>query len=884
MNTSAMKAITTIVATIFCAMMSGGTAQGDLLYGINTSNRYNATLGLTTGDAEVLRDAKPNFLVVSSQRIDAVTKDLLYQEYRGFSGKNVMVRYQPSGSPTIYTTCPVVGTSNHSNTYTYLTDYTITGSNPPKAVARTAKAVADDIIAQFRYYRDNYPYMELKDWMPGNEPEIEWGDLMDQTHLWDVSRFQDINAYYEDIHFWLNQDKLPSEDIRLWTPPLTINASIGVANYGPYGTVTTKKLNGTNNIGYDYLLPMIATYGRFAWHQYFFPGSVGNPLPNTHDAFLRFPASLRTALTRTSPAPIPSRITEMGWHPANGDDRDVGTYPAYGDYYEADLQNAISNHRHNAEAVALYLLGSDGGDPTEPRNEAARRLWPDCGEGGHADGHNARVRTWFWNFQRRMRGDGVYRTSGSDIQNIAVALKPDGTLLPAVSTTASSVYSNNTVDYGSWRTIDGIRNEGMWRPATIAVPSNTQWVRLATYTYHATVNTVRVTIPATLASQTWQLVITRNGGSTSSYSKTVPTGTTMMEWASLNKSDVLYVKVEQVNSGGYIQGIREIEVIGSLDTDATGCPIDESSSISGYVRDASNNPISDATVSTDWGYSDTSGTNGHYDFGCISDGTYQVTASKSGYASQTKTVTVGAGEGVTCDFNLAALPSITISNIYVDNITQTSARVRWTTNVASTSRVDYGTSTSYGSNVYSSSLVTSHAITLTSLSPGTTYHYKVTSTRSGYKTAVSSDKTFTTTAASGFGTLRGTVTHNDLYGYGGLMQPGGGEDLTQDQTDKPLKRIGAGTTAEGHDSYSPRVAPPPDDGIPEVGPLPGATVTVAGLSGVSGPNGSYVILGIPAGTYTATCHHPARGTLSGTVTITANGTTYKNWQYNGYVW
>lgn len=90
------------------------------------------------------------------------------------------------------------------------------------------------------------------------------------------------------------------------------------------------------------------------------------------------------------------------------------------------------------------------------------------------------------------------------------------------------------------------------------------------------------------------------------------------------------------------------------------------------------------------------------------------------------------------------VPPITISGIYVDNITLTSAVVHWTTNVASNSRVDYGTTTSYGAMRYNGSLVTSHAITLTGLSQGTTYHYKVTSKRSGYQTGISGDHTFTT--------------------------------------------------------------------------------------------------------------------------------------------
>jgi hypothetical protein len=69
----------------------------------------------------------------------------------------------------------------------------------------------------------------------------------------------------------------------------------------------------------------------------------------------------------------------------------------------------------------------------------------------------------------------------------------------------------------------------------------------------------------------------------------------------------------------------------------------------------------------------------------------------------------------------------------------TGAYVTWQTTTAANSRVDYGTTTAYGSNVTDSSSVTRHDLVITGLSAGTTYHYKVTS-----GSAVSSDFTFTT--------------------------------------------------------------------------------------------------------------------------------------------
>ncbi|KPJ61002.1 MAG: hypothetical protein AMJ46_03150 [Latescibacteria bacterium DG_63] len=79
-----------------------------------------------------------------------------------------------------------------------------------------------------------------------------------------------------------------------------------------------------------------------------------------------------------------------------------------------------------------------------------------------------------------------------------------------------------------------------------------------------------------------------------------------------------------------------------------------------------------------------------------------------------------------------------------DDISTTSVTIYWTTNTASTSVVEYGTTTSYGNTVGdSSTLVTEHAITLPGLSPGTVYHYRVYST-DAEGTRFSNDRMFAT--------------------------------------------------------------------------------------------------------------------------------------------
>jgi hypothetical protein len=83
-----------------------------------------------------------------------------------------------------------------------------------------------------------------------------------------------------------------------------------------------------------------------------------------------------------------------------------------------------------------------------------------------------------------------------------------------------------------------------------------------------------------------------------------------------------------------------------------------------------------------------------------------------------------------------------------------SETIAWTTNEASSSRVDYGASAgSLTSNVSDSALVTSHSVTLTGLAPSTTYFYRVTSADAAANSATSPIATdppasFTTPAAA----------------------------------------------------------------------------------------------------------------------------------------
>jgi len=69
-------------------------------------------------------------------------------------------------------------------------------------------------------------------------------------------------------------------------------------------------------------------------------------------------------------------------------------------------------------------------------------------------------------------------------------------------------------------------------------------------------------------------------------------------------------------------------------------------------------------------------------------------------------------------------PALTITSVTSTAITGTSAIITWTTNQASSSQVEYGTNATYGSlSASNPSPVTSHSVSLTGLTPGTTYNY-----------------------------------------------------------------------------------------------------------------------------------------------------------------
>jgi peroxiredoxin len=91
-----------------------------------------------------------------------------------------------------------------------------------------------------------------------------------------------------------------------------------------------------------------------------------------------------------------------------------------------------------------------------------------------------------------------------------------------------------------------------------------------------------------------------------------------------------------------------------------------------------------------------------------------------------------------------------ISGTSAANITQSSAVILWDTNEAADSQVEYGVTLSYGSqSTLNTNLVTSHSVTLSGLSAGTTYNYRIKSRDAAGNMATSDNLIFSSAAALG---------------------------------------------------------------------------------------------------------------------------------------
>ncbi|MEM4202144.1 MAG: fibronectin type III domain-containing protein, partial [Candidatus Hadarchaeum sp.] len=106
-----------------------------------------------------------------------------------------------------------------------------------------------------------------------------------------------------------------------------------------------------------------------------------------------------------------------------------------------------------------------------------------------------------------------------------------------------------------------------------------------------------------------------------------------------------------------------------------------------------------------------------------------------------------------------------IENITVTKLSSTSVKINWQTDENATSVVEYGTDNTYGTTLSENTPVKDHSITITGLTAGTTYHFRVKSKDLVGLENASADSTFTTsvpvsgsTTATGYQVNIGSIT------------------------------------------------------------------------------------------------------------------------------
>jgi hypothetical protein len=145
-------------------------------------------------------------------------------------------------------------------------------------------------------------------------------------------------------------------------------------------------------------------------------------------------------------------------------------------------------------------------------------------------------------------------------------------------------------------------------------------------------------------------------------------------------------------------------------------------------------------------------------------------------------------------------------------ITASGATISWTTDEASDSQVEYGTTTAYGSlTTLDTNRVTAHAVTLSGLAANTLYHFRVRSRDSAGNLGMSSDATLTTpgtdltppavsiTAPGAGTTVSGTVSvsasASDNVGVVGVQFKVDGVNFGTEDTTAPYARAWDTTAA-----------------------------------------------------------------------------------------
>lgn len=179
---------------------------------------------------------------------------------------------------------------------------------------------------------------------------------------------------------------------------------------------------------------------------------------------------------------------------------------------------------------------------------------------------------------------------------------------------------------------------------------------------------------------------------------------------------------------------------------------------------------------------------------------------------------------------------VVVSGPTASAVSDTSATISWTTNVPSTSVVEYGPDFNYGSTVSNAQPVTEHVIRLSNLNPNTNYQFRVRSTAAGYADAVREGDAFRTTVRPGV--LINGGFEDGLTGWTYWEVYPWGYTGSDDVVDWP------GHVGYGVDSGIKIPSPPCKEGYHRATGECGWVSAVGGLyQTISAPSGPYIVSG-----------------------------------------
>lgn len=239
--------------------------------------------------------------------------------------------------------------------------------------------------------------------------------------------------------------------------------------------------------------------------------------------------------------------------------------------------------------------------------------------------------------------------------------------------------------------------------------------------------------------------------------------------ASVNNGN--YTAPVTLSEGGNVILATAMDQYSQITSASVTVTLTTTENMAGIVTDSlSGLPVSSVLVTvTDFSnktqnvFTDVSGS---YAITDMAPGEYTGTITKDGYITMYLAGTKLSGQKAVVSEALDPIVPI-ISGITPKIVAPDSVTITWATDQPSSSRIDYGATSSYGSFQDDPSPVTSHSVTLTNLASHTTYHFKVTSTNSYGFASSSPDRTFT----SGF-----AVTTVGEYGNVQVLEVDGSYD------------------------------------------------------------------------------------------------------------